>query len=89
MTGVDGVHRRLTLESAELSFEQAFATLETTVGKLESGGLTLAQSVALYEEGMRLATLCGRQLDAAELRVSRLATAESGQQTETPLEERP
>lgn len=77
------------MKSVELSFEQAFAALETTVGKLESGGLTLEQAVALYEEGMRLAKLCGQQLDAAELRVSRLTNTESGQQTETPLEERP
>jgi exodeoxyribonuclease VII small subunit len=77
------------LKSAELSFEQAFAALETTVSKLESGGLTLEQAVALYEEGMRLAKLCGQRLDAAELRVSRLTTPESGPQTETPWEERP
>jgi exodeoxyribonuclease VII small subunit len=77
------------VESAGMSFEQAFTTLEDTVGKLESGGLTLEQAVALYEEGMRLAQLCGRQLDAAELRVSRLTTTEAGQRTETPWEERP
>jgi exodeoxyribonuclease VII small subunit len=79
----------LDLKSAELSFEQAFAALETTVGKLESGGLTLEQAVALYEEGMRLTKLCGQRLDAAELRVSRLSTTDSGQATETPLEEKP
>ena len=77
------------MKSAELSFEQAFAALEATVSKLESGGLTLEQAVALYEEGMRLAKLCGQRLDAAELRVSRLTTTESGQPAETPLEERP
>ncbi len=77
------------MKSAELSFEQAFSALETTVGKLESGGLTLEQAVALYEEGMRLAKVCGQRLDAAELRVSRLTTTESGQPAEAPLEERP
>jgi exodeoxyribonuclease VII small subunit len=77
------------LKSAELSFEQAFDALETTVGKLESGGLALEQAVALYEEGMRLAKLCGQRLDAAELRVSRLASSDSGPAMETPLEERP
>ena len=77
------------MKSADVSFEQAFTALEATVGKLESGGLTLEQAVALYEEGVRLTKLCGQRLDAAELRVSRLTTTESGQQTETPLEERP
>jgi exodeoxyribonuclease VII small subunit len=77
------------LKSAELSFEQAFAALEATVGKLESGGLGLEEAVALYEEGMRLASLCGQQLDAAELRVSRLTNIDSGQPAEAPLEKRP
>ena len=76
------------MKSADLSFEQAFAALETTVGKLESGGLTLEQAVALYEEGMRLTKVCGQRLDAAELRVSRLTNTDSGQPAETPLEER-
>jgi exodeoxyribonuclease VII small subunit len=83
------IGRRLDLKSAELNFEQAFDALETTVGRLESGGLALEEAVALYEEGMRLAKLCGQRLDAAELRVSRLAAADSGQTIETPLEERP
>jgi exodeoxyribonuclease VII small subunit len=84
--------RRFEVRSADLSFEQAFTALEEIVGKLESGGLALEQAVALYEEGMRLAGLCGRQLDAAELRVSRLTSTEPGQHTETPrepMEERP
>ena len=77
------------MKSAELTFEQAFDALETTVGKLESGGLALEQAVALYEEGMRLAKLCGERLDAAELRVSRLTSSDSGPAVETPLEVRP
>ena len=57
----------------ELTFEEAFAELEETVRKLETGGLSLEESLALYERGQALAGHCGRQLDEAELKVRQLA----------------
>ncbi len=65
--------------SDDLDFEQAFKRLEETVQALERGGLTLAQATSLYEEGMRLAKLCNRKLDTAELKVTELQTAFLGQ----------
>jgi len=53
----------------KLTFEQAYAELEKIVAQLESGDLTLEEAVALYEQGQRLARLCGEMLDSAELRV--------------------
>jgi exodeoxyribonuclease VII small subunit len=55
-----------------LTFEQAFAQLEEIVTRLESGDLTLDESVALYEQGQKLARLCGEMLDSAELRIRQL-----------------
>lgn len=54
------------------SFEELFGLLEETVSKLEQGGLPLEKSLALYEEGMRLAQRCQEMLDSAELRVRQL-----------------
>ncbi len=54
------------------TFEQLYARLEERVGKLERGGLSLDESIALYEEGMTLARQCQEQLDAAELKVAKL-----------------
>lgn len=56
-----------------LSFEQAFAELEETVHKLEAGGLTLEESLALFERGQALATHCSTQLDEAELKIKQLS----------------
>jgi exodeoxyribonuclease VII small subunit len=53
-------------------FEELYRRLEETVAKLEEGGLTLNQSLALYEEGMALAQRCQKTLDAAELKVRQL-----------------
>ncbi|MCS7282799.1 MAG: exodeoxyribonuclease VII small subunit [Anaerolineae bacterium] len=56
----------------QLTFEEAFAELEEVVRKLEAGGLTLEESLALYERGRRLAAYCSRKLDEAELKVQQL-----------------
>ena len=57
-----------------LSFEEAMALLEQTVEALESGGLTLAESTAMYERGMKLARVCNEMLNSAEARITRIRT---------------
>lgn len=56
----------------ELSFEQAYAELQSVIEKLESGALPLDDSVTLYERGRQLSTRCQELLDDAELRVQKL-----------------
>ena len=56
----------------DLSFEDALAALETAVSQLESGDLTLEESLALYERGQQLADYCGQQLETAVLRVEQV-----------------
>jgi exodeoxyribonuclease VII small subunit len=63
---------------ADLSFEQRLDELETLVGKLESGDLSLDEMLEHYEHGMTLVASCQRQLAEAELRVSRIA-ADTGE----------
>ena len=58
----------------KLSFEEALAMLERTVESLESGGLTLAESTAMYERGMKLARVCNEMLNSAEARITRIRT---------------
>ena len=59
----------------DLSFEEALAQLDETVDALESGSLTLAQSMAMYERGMKLARVCNEMLTSAEMRITRIRTA--------------
>lgn len=63
----------------DLTFEQAFQELEDTVRKLEAGGLSLEESLALFERGTELAQLCNEQLDEAELRVRQLLPGPTGE----------
>ncbi|GAA2589839.1 hypothetical protein GCM10010399_19900 [Dactylosporangium fulvum] len=57
-------------ERPELSYEQARAELATVVEKLESGGTTLEESLALWERGEELAVICQRWLDTARARLT-------------------
>ncbi len=57
-----------------LSFEQALSLLEQTVQALESGGLPLAESTAMYERGVKLARICNEMLNSAEVRITHIRT---------------
>jgi len=55
--------------SDELSYEEARAELARVVERLESGGTTLEESLALWEKGEQLAEVCQRWLDGARARL--------------------
>lgn len=56
----------------ELAFEQALTKLEGIVTSLESGKLSLEDSLKAFEEGVGLSKLCHTQLDQVEKKVERL-----------------
>lgn len=53
----------------QLSYEQARAELAAVVERLEAGGTSLEESLALWERGERLADVCQRWLDGARERL--------------------
>lgn len=53
-------------------FEEALGRLEAIVEDLEGGELTLEESIARYEEGMRLSRSLAKTLDEAEKRIEKL-----------------
>ena len=62
----------------ELSYEQARDELAEVVRKLESGGLSLDDAVALWERGEALARRCEEQLAGARERVQKVLDAAEG-----------
>lgn len=54
---------------AELSYEESYERLQAVLEMLEAADLPLADSLELYESGMKLAARCGKLLEEAELRV--------------------
>lgn len=56
-------------KNAPLGFEAARDELAEVVSRLEAGGLTLEESLALWERGEELAGICQGWLDAARVRL--------------------
>jgi exodeoxyribonuclease VII small subunit len=61
-----------------LGYEQARDELIEVVRRLEAGGTTLEESLALWERGEELAKVCRRWLEGARARLD-AALAESGE----------
>jgi exodeoxyribonuclease VII small subunit len=53
----------------KLTYEQARTELAGVVEKLEAGGTSLEESLALWERGEKLADVCQRWLDGARERL--------------------
>ncbi|MEU4687465.1 exodeoxyribonuclease VII small subunit [Actinoplanes sp. NPDC023714] len=61
-----------------LSYEQARTELASVVERLEQGGGTLEESLALWERGEKLADVCQRWLDGARERIEAARAARAG-----------
>lgn len=76
--------KEATDEFAEVSFETALEELESLVEKMETGELSLEDSLAAFERGVKLTRHCQSSLKAAELKVKVLT--ESGDLEELDIE---
>lgn len=70
-----GTGKKKSDPSEELSYEQARAELAQVVERLEAGGASLEESLALWERGERLAETCQRWLDGARARLDAARSA--------------
>ena len=65
-------------EKVNLSFEEALAKLEKNLAALESGEMSLNDSINAYEEARKLVTVCEERLETAKQRVFIFNKSESG-----------
>lgn len=70
---------------SELNFEKALEELEQIVEKLEKGGLSLKESLTLFEKGVKLARFLREELEKAEKKVGILLKDEKGEMKEEPF----
>ncbi|MEE2786611.1 MAG: exodeoxyribonuclease VII small subunit [Myxococcota bacterium] len=66
-------------EQTEASFEVVIERLETLVGQLEDGGLSLDNALKLYEEGIALTRRGTELLDGVEQRIIELQRDTDGE----------
>jgi len=62
----------------KVRFEEAFSRLEIILEKLNSGAVSLDESVTLYEEADGLIVSCQKQLSEAEKKIERLVKEREG-----------
>lgn len=60
----------------DFDFEKAMARLQTLSDELESGKLSLEDSIGGFEEGMKLVKQCRKALEQAEARIVKLVRDE-------------
>ena len=59
-------------EEVKIDFESALEELESLVSKMESGELSLDDSLKAFERGIELTRTCQSTLEAAELKIQTL-----------------
>ncbi len=69
----------------EETYDAIVARLERVVADLESGQLTLEQSIEKFAEGVRLAKDASRKLEEAERRVEQLVRSAGGEDEAVPF----
>ena len=75
-------------DSTELTLEEAMSRLDEIAQRLAGGDLELTESLAMYEEGVRLLRLCDTLMNVAEERIQQLRAEGEGYRLDS-LEERP
>jgi len=73
------------MTKSKSSFEESVTSLEDVVKKLESGDLTLDESLKSFEEGVKLSRLCEQKLDEAKGKIEKLIQA-NGKQTTAEMD---
>jgi exodeoxyribonuclease VII small subunit len=61
-----------------VKFEDAIQRLEEIVREIEDNGLSLEESIKIFQEGMELAAACNKKLDEAERKISVIMKGEEG-----------
>lgn len=60
------------IPAGQMSYEEAFAELESIIQRLENEQPSLEEALQLYERGQALVQRCAALLDQAELRVKQI-----------------
>ena len=64
-------------ENRRISYEQARDQLVELVKRLEAGGLSLEQSLELWEQGEKLATICEEWLEGARAKLAAVVSKQA------------
>ncbi len=69
-----------------VTFEEAMIALDNAVSKLESGALSLDESLATFEEAVNLIKVCNEKISSAEQKVKMLIENADGSVSDVPFD---
>ena len=75
-------------ELEKKKFEEALEELEKVVERLESGELSLEDSLAVFEDGVRLVKFCNQKLTEVEKKIELLVKEKDGKLQLRPLDDK-
>ncbi|MCG8694206.1 MAG: exodeoxyribonuclease VII small subunit [Minwuiales bacterium] len=64
---------------AAMTFEESLAALEQIVGRLESGDVSLEESIDIYTRGTQLKAHCESKLRAAQEKIEKIVVGPGGE----------
>ena len=68
----------IDLEKVELTFEEAMQRIEQIVRLIESNTMSLNETLASFEEGVKLTRFCQNYLESAEKRIEQVILTADG-----------
>lgn len=80
------ISENLPADIAALSFEEALSALENIVQKLESGQISLDESIDKYTRGNLLRVHCQQKLKDASARIEKITRMQDGGLSVSPLD---
>lgn len=72
----------MSVNIENMSFEEAMKRLDEITEELSLEGVSLDRSLALYEEGVKLARVCNEKLEDTERKIKMLQISHSGEVSE-------
>ncbi len=69
-----------------VTFEEALLALDEAVSKLEGGSLSLDESLATFENAVKLIKICNEKINSAEQKVKMLIENAEGTVTDVPFD---
>lgn len=76
------------MQNKNIGFEASMERLEKIVAELSREGITLDESLSLYEEGIALAKNCNARLEETERKIKILKVSEYGEISEQDFSEK-
>ena len=72
----------MVVKKKEVSFEEALKKLEEISIKMGDSGLSLEESIKMFQEGMELSTVCNKKLEEAEKKINIVLNNQQGKLVE-------